>query len=62
MSLRTCINCESEWRSVADHELDAPHTCPACGDQLVPGADNVTVLRPNGPAATTPGTISHLAA
>jgi predicted RNA-binding Zn-ribbon protein involved in translation (DUF1610 family) len=59
MHQRNCINCETEWGSLADHELDAPHTCPRCGDQLVPG--NVTVLRPNG-AARTRESVSHLAA
>jgi hypothetical protein len=36
MNRRTCINCQSSWYSLADHELDAPHTCPRCGDQLAP--------------------------
>ena len=36
MNRRTCINCQSSWYSLADHELEAPHTCPRCGDQLVP--------------------------
>lgn len=58
MNSRNCINCETEWRSLADHELDAPHTCPSCGDQLVPG--NVTALRPNAASAATP--VSRLAA
>ncbi len=60
MSRRTCINCETEWQSVADHELDAPHTCPRCGDQLAAG--NVTVLRPDASAAPAAGSLSHLAA
>jgi predicted RNA-binding Zn-ribbon protein involved in translation (DUF1610 family) len=56
MNRRICINCETEWQSVADSQLDAPHTCPRCGDQLVAG--NVAVLRP----ATASVQISHLAA
>ena len=36
MNRRQCINCQTTWGSLADHELDAPHTCPRCGDQLVP--------------------------
>ena len=36
MNRRTCINCQSSWYSLADHELEAPHTCPRCGDQLTP--------------------------
>jgi hypothetical protein len=36
MNRRQCINCQSTWGSLADHELDAPHMCPRCGDQLVP--------------------------
>lgn len=56
MNRRTCINCETEWRSLAEHELDAPHTCPSCGDQLV--ADNVSLLRP----ATARTQVSDLAA
>jgi predicted RNA-binding Zn-ribbon protein involved in translation (DUF1610 family) len=36
MNRRKCINCQTAWSSVADHELDAPHTCPHCGDELVP--------------------------
>jgi predicted RNA-binding Zn-ribbon protein involved in translation (DUF1610 family) len=60
MTHRTCINCETEWQSLADHELDAPHTCPRCGDQLV--ADNVTVLRPAGASTSSPAAVSHLAA
>lgn len=35
MNRRYCINCQKTWGSLADHELDAPHTCPECGDQLV---------------------------
>lgn len=35
MNRRNCMNCETAWRSVADHELEAPHTCPNCGDELV---------------------------
>lgn len=36
MNRRQCINCQSTWGSLADHELEAPHMCPRCGDQLVP--------------------------
>lgn len=36
MNRRQCINCKSTWGSLADHELESPHTCPRCGDQLVP--------------------------
>jgi predicted RNA-binding Zn-ribbon protein involved in translation (DUF1610 family) len=34
MNRRSCINCQSTWPSLADHELEAPHTCPRCGDAL----------------------------
>jgi len=57
MNRRHCINCETAWQSVADHELDAPHTCPLCGDELVPG--NVTPLRRS---ADAPAPLRHLAA
>jgi hypothetical protein len=60
MNRRNCINCETEWQSVADHELDAPHTCPHCGDQLA--ASNVTVLRAPATPGTADGTLSQLAA
>lgn len=36
MNRRQCINCQATWGSLADHELEAPHMCPRCGDQLVP--------------------------
>lgn len=36
MNRRTCINCQTAWSSLADHELDSPHTCPRCGDELTP--------------------------
>lgn len=35
MNKRNCANCETAWHSVPDHQLDAPHTCPRCGDELV---------------------------
>jgi predicted RNA-binding Zn-ribbon protein involved in translation (DUF1610 family) len=35
MNRRQCINCQTTWGSLADHELETPHTCPSCGDQLV---------------------------
>ena len=34
MNLRHCINCETTWSSVADEELEGPHICPRCGDEL----------------------------
>jgi len=58
MNRRMCTNCETQWQSLADHELEAPHTCPQCGDQLV--ADNVTMLRPA--SIPMPAPVSHLAA
>jgi hypothetical protein len=36
MNRRKCINCQTTWSSLADNELEAPHTCPRCGDQLTP--------------------------
>lgn len=36
MKRRSCINCETTWSSLADHELDGPHMCPLCGDELAP--------------------------
>ncbi len=36
MNRRNCINCQTSWGSLADHELDSPHTCPRCGDELTP--------------------------
>ncbi|HTX30021.1 MAG TPA: hypothetical protein VMD09_01475 [Solirubrobacteraceae bacterium] len=36
MNRRTCFNCQSTWYSLADDELESPHTCPRCGDQLAP--------------------------
>lgn len=36
MNRRQCINCQTTWGSLADHELETPHMCPRCGDQLVP--------------------------
>jgi hypothetical protein len=36
MNRRTCINCQRSWYSLADDELETPHTCPRCGDQLAP--------------------------
>jgi|GEM_PF-6675122 len=49
MNRRHCINCQRTWNSLADHQLEAPHTCPHCGDQLVPvarsGADPATAQR-----------------
>ena len=54
MNRRTCINCQSTWYSLADHELEAPHTCPRCGDQLTPlgsptEAEPTTAARPQTP-------------
>lgn len=51
MNRRICINCQTVWRSVADHELEAPHNCPSCGDQLVPS----TALQLQGDGALKPG-------
>jgi predicted RNA-binding Zn-ribbon protein involved in translation (DUF1610 family) len=51
MNRRTCFNCQSSWYSLADHELESPHTCPRCGDQLAPigqaqtEAESATVTR-----------------
>ena len=36
MNRRTCINCETTWNSLTDDELEGPHICPQCGDQLSP--------------------------
>jgi predicted RNA-binding Zn-ribbon protein involved in translation (DUF1610 family) len=36
MNRRNCANCQTSWNSLADHELDAPHICPRCGDELAP--------------------------
>jgi predicted RNA-binding Zn-ribbon protein involved in translation (DUF1610 family) len=36
MNRRNCTNCQTAWSSVADHELESPHTCPRCGDELGP--------------------------
>jgi hypothetical protein len=36
MNRRLCINCQTAWNSLADHELEGPHTCPRCGDELGP--------------------------
>ncbi len=36
MNRRLCTNCQTTWNSLADHQLEAPHTCPHCGDQLGP--------------------------
>jgi predicted amidophosphoribosyltransferase len=36
MNRRTCINCQTAWSSLADHELESPHVCPRCGDELTP--------------------------
>jgi len=34
MHRRHCTNCQISWASLPEHELDGPHTCPRCGDQL----------------------------
>jgi predicted RNA-binding Zn-ribbon protein involved in translation (DUF1610 family) len=49
MNRRKCINCHTTWNSLADHELDAPHTCPQCGDELAP----VNQVQPEGENAVT---------
>jgi hypothetical protein len=36
MNRRHCINCQTSWSSLADHELESPHICPRCGDELAP--------------------------
>ncbi|HXY26795.1 MAG TPA: hypothetical protein VEH82_00770 [Acidimicrobiales bacterium] len=36
MNRRNCINCQISWSSLSDDELEAPHTCPRCGDELAP--------------------------
>lgn len=38
MNRRNCINCQTTWSSLPDSELDGPHTCPRCGDELAPVA------------------------
>jgi predicted amidophosphoribosyltransferase len=52
MNRRTCINCQSSWNSLADHELETPHTCPRCGDQLSPIAQRPAEAEPKVPART----------
>jgi hypothetical protein len=54
MNRRTCINCQSSWHSLADHELDAPHICPRCGDQLAPISQVQPEGEPKTPARTQP--------
>jgi hypothetical protein len=39
MNRRPCFNCQTAWPSLADHELDARHSCPECGDELGPLSD-----------------------
>jgi predicted RNA-binding Zn-ribbon protein involved in translation (DUF1610 family) len=36
MNRRECVNCRTTWNSLADDQLEAPHTCPQCGDELSP--------------------------
>ncbi len=31
-----CINCQTTWPSLPYHQLEEPHNCPVCGDQLAP--------------------------
>ena len=50
MNRRTCINCQSSWYSLADHELESPHTCPRCGDQLAPIGHGQAEPDPKAPA------------
>lgn len=52
MNRRTCANCQSSWYSLADHELEAPHTCPRCGDQLSPLGQAKAETEPVMPART----------
>jgi predicted RNA-binding Zn-ribbon protein involved in translation (DUF1610 family) len=54
MNRRTCTNCQSSWYSLADHELEAPHTCPRCGDQLSPLGQRSIEAEANSPARTQP--------
>ncbi len=54
MNRRTCINCQSSWYSLADHELEAPHTCPRCGDQLSPISQARAEAEPATAARTQP--------
>ncbi len=49
MNRRNCINCQTTWSSLADNELEAPHMCPRCGDQLAPVATTHTDT--NSPAS-----------
>lgn len=47
MNRRNCTNCQTTWNSLADEQLEGPHTCPRCGDQLTP-------LDPAQPESLTP--------
>ena len=37
MNRLRCINCQTTWPSLPHQQLEHPHNCPACGDELVPG-------------------------
>jgi hypothetical protein len=54
MNRRNCFNCQSSWYSLADHELESPHTCPRCGDQLAPLGQGQPDTDPVGAARTQP--------
>ena len=42
MNRRHCTNCQIAWASLPEHQLDGPHTCPRCGDELTaPGHGQV---------------------
>jgi predicted RNA-binding Zn-ribbon protein involved in translation (DUF1610 family) len=54
MNRRNCINCQSSWYSLADHELESPHTCPRCGDQLAPISQSPAEGEAISPGRTQP--------
>lgn len=35
MNRRHCLNCQVAWASLPEHQLEGPHNCPLCGDELV---------------------------
>jgi rRNA maturation endonuclease Nob1 len=35
MNRLNCINCQTSWPSLPHDQLEQPHNCPACGDELV---------------------------
>jgi len=34
MHRRHCLNCQIAWASLPEHQLEGPHNCPRCGDEL----------------------------